>query len=190
MGTVHLTNGHHGLYIRSEKIDLERRVILTREMLERPIFIRGDRWGSPMQDVIRGALQGLMDLKGFNAAVSYGTIEHDGIPHITTPKRVWGEISLESPEKIALGFSHDSRYSNHPFNTLLQWLEEEYPDQQLPYEEYKQFCFGWVSPEKWREFFERRIQKKVETMRSKANALRHEAQGMTERANSIEAMLG
>ncbi len=155
MGTVHLTNGHHGLYIRNGKIDLERRVLLTPELLERPIFIRGDRWGSPMQDVIRGALQGLMDLKGFNAAVSYSTIEHDGIPHITTPKRVWGEISLESPEKIALGFSHDSRYSNKPFTSLLQWLEEEYPDQQLPYEEYKQFCFGWVSAEKWREFFER-----------------------------------
>ncbi|MCB9818949.1 hypothetical protein H6788_02090 [Candidatus Nomurabacteria bacterium] len=190
MGTVHLTNGHHGLYISNDKIDLKQRVLLTQAMLERPIFIRGERWGSPMQDVIRGALQGLMDLKGFNAAVSYLTVEHDGVLHISTPKRVWCEISLETPWEIALGFSHDSRYRNHPFTTLLQWLEEEYPAGELPYNEFKQFCFGWVSPEKWREFFEHRIQKKVETMRSKANTLRHEAQGMTERANSIEAILG
>ena len=39
MGTVHLTNGHHGLYCRSGgETDFTRRVLLEEDMLVRPVY--------------------------------------------------------------------------------------------------------------------------------------------------------
>ncbi|MEX0913049.1 MAG: hypothetical protein WDZ56_00805 [Candidatus Paceibacterota bacterium] len=190
MGTVHLTGSHHGLYLTNNKVDLKQRVLLTPEMLVRPIYNGDHPNTSQTQHVIRGALQGLMDLSGFNAAISYRAVERDGVPHLATPKRVWGEITLETPRDIVLGFSHDSRYLNHPYSSLLQWLEEDYPSGALTSNEFAEFCLGWASPERWRQLFEDRIQQKVETVRSKVDALRQETQSMAKRADAIEAVLG
>lgn len=190
MGTVHLTNSHHGLYIRSDNVDLEKRVPLDEAMLERTIYNGDHPYTAPSQYVIRGALRALMDLPGFDAAISYRVVEHEGVPHIAIPKRVWAEITLGTPDNVVLGFSHDSRYENRPYASLLQWLEEDYPSFELTDNEFEQFCQDWSSVERWRKLFETRIQQKIEATRSKADALRQEAQGLDERANLIEATLG
>ncbi|HEY0010735.1 MAG TPA: hypothetical protein VGB97_02355 [Candidatus Paceibacterota bacterium] len=189
MGTVHLTNGHHGLYIRHNSVDLDMRVLLDEEMLARPIYNGEHLYTAPCQHAIRGALQALMELPGFNAAVSFGVVERDGIQHIAIPRRVWGEITL-SPSNVVVGFSHDSRYENHPYSSLLQWLEEDYPSGELTDTEFEQFCLGWASPERWRRFFEHRIRMKVREIRRDASNLRQEAQALGNRSNLIESTLG
>jgi hypothetical protein len=190
MGTVHLTSSHHGLYIRNNTVDLEKRVVLDAEMLMRPIFNGEHPNTSPTQHVIRGALQGLMDLPGFNAAISYRVIERDGVPHIAIPKRVWGEVTLETSENVVLGFSHDSRYDNRPYSSLLQWLEEDEPSGELNDDEFERFCLEWSSAEKWRNFFEARIRRQLKFAWSEIKELQLKAVSLTVRADTIAVALG
>lgn len=190
MGTVHLTNGHHGLYIRNSETDFEKRVLLDSEMLSRPIYNGSTVVQESTTSLIRGALQGLMDLTGFNAAVSYCVVKQEGVPHLMIPHRIWGEITLDNPKDVVLAFSHDSRRDNYPYSALIQWLEEEYPDRHMSSDEYNQFCSIWSSPEKWRQVFENRIRREIDTIRSKSDSLLKEAESVNERANVIETALG
>lgn len=187
MGTVHLTSGHHGLYIREAKQDLERRVLLDAELLARPIFNGGKL--AKTDGVTRAALQALMDLRGFNAAVSYHVgLEGDG-RRIVMPKRVWGEITLTAPDDVVLGFSHDTRFQNRPFYNLLEWLEDDYPDDEMSEDEFKKFCLGWSSAERWRNYFEACLRRKAELIRSEADELRDKASKMQARAKLVEVSL-
>jgi len=191
MGTVHLTNGHHGLCIREKEIDLSRRVLLTPELLARPIvtFGRSPRLLNEInQKTIRNALQGLMDLRGFNAAVSHDALEVNGVLHIASPHREWGEITLGTPENVIVGFSHDSRHHNKPFYNILEWLEEDYPNGKLSDEEFAQFVESWTN-ERWRNFFEGRIWSAIDKMRSEAAELRNQAGNLTLRAETAVAVL-
>ena len=190
MGTVHLTNGHHELYIRDKSANFERRVLLTPEMLNRPIFNGIKPSTSPSTDVIRGALQGLLDLPGFNAAVSYRVVERDGVHHIAMPKRVWGEITLTTPQDVVVGFSHDSGYDNRPYSSLLDWLEDEFPNTELSNAEFERFCQKWSSAARWRDFFKYRIRGECLEMLLKSDRLKNEGQAIEERATTIEGMLG
>lgn len=163
MGTVHLTSGHHGLYFHGGDTDFPRRVQLHYSLLARPIYNSGGRTKAEISggtaQVIRAALQGLMDLDGYDAAVSYHVVLEGGVPHIALPHRVWGEITRGSPKNVVVKFSHDSRYQNRPFFTQLEWLEEECPPnvREMEEVEYQQLCDRWPA-ERWRAFFERRIE--------------------------------
>ncbi|MDB5245598.1 MAG: hypothetical protein JWN90_703 [Parcubacteria group bacterium] len=189
MGIVHLTQGHHGLHIRNSKTDLSKRILLTSELLARPILAGCELLPvSPLeQGMIRCALQGLMDLSSFDAAVSYIVTQKGGIPHLAFPKRQWAEITLGSPDNVVAKFSHDSRMDNYPFYHLLDWLEEEYPDPELCPDDFAEFAHGWFSPPRWRDFFESRLRRQVEMNRASAESLRLGAEKVTLRANAIEA---
>ena len=191
MGTVHLTGSHHGLTIRQRNVDLEERVLLTDELLARPILdSRRAPMGIAIMDrVIRAALQGLRDLRGFNAAVSYGVVVIDSVGHIVHPRRVWGEITLGSPKDVVVGFSHDTRYENHPFVSLLQWLEEESPGGQLNDAQLARFCEKWSSAERWRMFFEARIRREVAVIREASEKLRLRATALAAHADEVAAVL-
>lgn len=176
MGTVHLTHSHHGLYIHPRPdVHLEERILLEPELLTRPIYNGPDQLKAPIRQVIHAALQGLMDLRDFNAAISYRVVEKDGLPHLAIPHRVWGEITLGAPDNVALGFSHDSRPGNAAYGSVLDWLEQERPEERLSNEEFAQFCMGWMSSERWRCLFEARLRRQIETLRSKARRLQSEA---------------
>ncbi len=189
MGTVHLTRGHHGLYCWKSTVDRDKWTVLEQAMLSRPVCYLSQDYNTPAVPVIRAALRALLDLPGFDAAVSYNVIERDQKPHIALPHRVWGEISLGSPENVVLSFSHDSRFENRPFSSQLHWLEEM-PLYELSDEDYKAFCQQWSSTERWLTFFQMRIQRQIDMMHAKAETLRHEAQGVIDRAHAIEVALG
>jgi hypothetical protein len=194
MGTVHLTNGHHGLYIRGNQTDVvaRPRITLDRELMARPILNREDEpYLSPVHDVVRAALWGLMELSGFDAAVSFRVVEKTDGFHIALPHRVWGEITLGTPDNVIVGFSHDTRYENKPFGrNLLEWLEDGYTAGESSMEEYERFCLRWSYSEKWLTFFEGRIRREVDIIRSRAEKLRAEAQVMSDRAAEIETVFG
>lgn len=190
MGTVHLTRGHHHLYIRDQEISFSNRVLLSSELLARPIMGVGPV--APLkettQNMIRAALQALMDLPKFNAAVSYGLVEKGGI-HIIVPSREWGEITLGFPYNVVVGFSHDTRHQNLPFRKIWQWLEEEGPAYELSEEEFARFAEGWSSPARWRNFFENRIRREAEALKEQAHSHRKKADGMMAQVGAIQAAL-
>ncbi|MDB5190351.1 MAG: hypothetical protein JWN49_677 [Parcubacteria group bacterium] len=191
MATVHLTQGHHGLYIRHSDTDLRKRIVLTSELLARPI-LGPNLLPAPgvIQGVIRCALQALLDLPTFDAAVSYVVAQKEGVPHLALPYREWGEITFGSPETVIVGFSHDSREPGLAFQGVLEWLEEKFPNRNLGEEEFTKFARGWVSAARWRNFFEARIHRQIEVDRTKAEALRLAAEKLILRASEVEAVLG
>jgi hypothetical protein len=125
MGTVHLTQSHHGLHIRVADASKCKRVLLTPQLLARPIFNGRSALEGPGRHAIKGALQGLMRLPNFNTAISFSVVNIDGVEHISLPYRVWGEISLGPSTNIILGFSHDTRDERRDFFDLLDWLEND-----------------------------------------------------------------
>jgi hypothetical protein len=131
-----------------------------------------------------------MELRRFNAAVSYHAQQSADGFHIAQPHRVWGEITLTSPEDVVAGFSHDSRRENHAFYHLLQWLEEEYPEGQLSDEEFAQFCQHWSLPRRWRAHFKARIRREVEAVHAKGAEILRTWQVSIARARVIERALG
>lgn len=193
MGTVHLTNGHHGLCIRGEvrDSDLETRILLNDELLERPVIhTRGLPLDQQNQNVTRSALRGLMELNGFNAAVSYAVVTYDGALHIASPHRVWGEITLAGPREVIVPFSHDSRFENRPFTLQLEWLEGEYPAGTLSESDFARFCRSWSSSEKWTQLFQDRIRRVMDAKRNEALYLRNEADAVMREAKAIKEALG
>ena len=190
MGTVHLTNGHHGLYIRNAAIDPSRRVILDNELLARPLLIKkGHALVDSYCGLIRGALRGLMDLTGFDAAVSFHVIDVGGVPHIMFPHREWGEITYGSPSNVIVAFSHDTRCENSPFRHVSQWLEEQGPHEGFVQDDWERLNRDWSSAERWRGFFERRIQRAIQSWRSEAAVLRHKADALSARVDEILSTL-
>lgn len=191
MGTVHLAHGHNNLYARARanQVDLSKRVLLDAELLARPICNNGCPMTSETPKVMRAALQALMDLRGFDAAVSYGVCELRGVPHIALPHRVWGEITLGSPENVIAAFTHDTRRDNSPFFVQLQWLEGEYPAGELSGEGYADFCEEWSSSLRWKKLFLDRIRREMLILRSKADALYWEAQQTARRVGDINVAL-
>lgn len=188
MGTVHLTNGHHGLFCHGTDIALESRVLLDEAMLSRPILYLSQPYMSPRAPVIQAALRGLLDLRGFDAAVAYRVVEIDGVSHIALPHREWAEISLEKPQNVILTFSHDSRFNNRPYASVHHWLEKAPPH--LGDAEFEQFCLEWSSPEKWLQFFQDRLLQEVNKTRWEADKLRADAANADTRATLIESALG
>jgi len=191
MGIVHLTNSHHELYIHNKEPNLGQRVVMDAELLARPILssvIGNPPLGDYGQKMVRNALRGLLEMRGFNAAVSYQVVEKEGVPYIALPKRVWGEITLGSPCNIVVGFSHDKRYDNRPFFTLVQWLEEEGPGGELSEEEFFQFVNEWHSS-RWREFFESRVRRAHDALIPKIFELRREADELVAKIATIKAAL-
>jgi hypothetical protein len=192
MGTVHLTNGHHGLYIREPQTEtsLSRRIALTPEILARPIVgWQGDPIKSEAQGMIRAALQALMDMPGFNAAVSFCAKDVGGVLHLMLPHREWGEITLGTPDNVVVGFSHDTRVYNAPFYRLLQWLEEDYPGGELSEEDFAQFAKKWSSVEQWTLFFEARICRNIMSMSNEAQDLQRKASDIVTKITAIETAL-
>ncbi|CAN5730242.1 hypothetical protein BH11PAT2_BH11PAT2_06920 [soil metagenome] len=190
MGTVHLTQGHHGLYIRSPGTDPNMRILLTPELLARPIYNQVGKIANELtHGVVRGALQALLDLPNFDAAVSFCVVKRDDVPHIVLPHREWSEITFASPENVVVKFSHDSRKDNRAFYHLLEWLEEEYPDGELSEEDFDQFVRAWSSVSRWRSFFESRIRRQIECERSESESLRAKAEDIAVRARTLEAAL-
>ena len=185
MGTVQLTRDHHNL---REQQNMERWVLLTPELLARPIVVSA---GKPIpklhQGMARGALQGLLDLQGFNAAVSYGVTD-DG-RNITVPNRVWGTISAGTPGGTVANFSHDSRHKNRPFRILIQWLEEHCLGKDETSQAYNRFLTEWSSSEKWRLLFESRIRRNLGPLRARADSMRIQADELESRVTAIEAAL-
>ncbi len=132
-------------------------------------------------------LRGLLDLEGFNSAVSLHYVE-EGKPYLRLPHRMWGEISLGLPYNLVATFSHDSRESNEPFVSLYQWLEELcLPD--LNVEAFHAFEVEWSDATKWHEFFKMKLLQKVDKLQEAARASRQQVKGYTARAASIMAAL-
>jgi len=187
MGTAHLTNGHHGL----DPKNLDKWVSLTSGLLARPIFYSNGKLVQELhQGMIRGALQGLLELEGFNAAVSYGVT--DDKLHIEVPHRVWGKVFIGTPDNKneVVRFTHDSRHDNYPFHILAQWLEEHCPDQDITDEARDRFVREWSSSQKWRLFFESRIRRSLEPLRVNAKSLHAEADELESMVRAIETALG
>ncbi len=191
MGTVHLTNGHHGLKIRTPETDPAQRILLTREILKRSfVSYDGQLVGPhPYYNVVRGALQALMDLPGFDAAVSHHTILVKNQQHIYLPDREWGEITLGTPDNVVLGFSHDSRESNSPFDSLSEWLEEKGPGNKPSKAQLDRFYTEWSSPEKWLAFFKERLQRTVDELESEVAKLKRKADGKLAEIAALKAGL-
>jgi hypothetical protein len=188
MGTVHLTQSHHGLHIRVADASKCKRVLLTPQLLARPIFNGRSALEGPGRHAIKGALQGLMRLPNFNTAISFSVVNIDGVEHISLPYRVWGEISLGPSTNIILGFSHDTRDERRDFFDLLDWLEND-TLVDLDSKQFERFCLTWSSGDKWLEFFQARIQKKVAAMRAEIEGLRNVADSIAVKADSIEGAL-
>ncbi len=193
MGTVHCTQGHHGLYCGSDKPDLSQRVLLSPELIDAPIMSSGSDMKlarASRASMIRGALRGLQMLKGFDAAVSLITkVDKNVGPYLLIPHRMWGEISLGDPANVVVTFSHDSRYANEPFVAIYQWLEELSPDARVADEVFCAFEREWSSPQKWHAFFESRIRRHVANLRGLAGTHRQKAEHFESTTAGIEAVL-
>lgn len=173
MGTVYLTKGHHGLFIRNPKADLSTRVVLTKELLARPILnVDLTQVQDHYQGMIRAALRALQKLP-FDAAVSYSLKKKDGVEHVAFPHREWGEIYHGT--KVIVGFSHDTRQYNAPFRRIWQWTEDSILDKDSTDVEFEDFCLAWSSSERWLDYFKKRIWEKIQSLRDEAYKLESEA---------------
>ncbi len=186
MGTVHLTSGHHGLFIREPNADLSRRVKLDPTWLERPILLPG---GSPAPEVYqkfaKAALRALLALP-VDAAISYGLAGLEN-PCLQEPKRVWGELTLGDPKNVIVAFSHDTRKANVPYTHLANWTEGPF-DHPMPEEILEGVMGGW-NQVKWKSFFLRRLKSAEDKLREKAMTMQTEAGALQRRANKIGSLL-
>ncbi|MEM9336836.1 MAG: hypothetical protein AAGA35_03205 [Patescibacteria group bacterium] len=191
MGTVHLTHGHHGLFCRKNDIDLEKRLLLTSDMVGMPIYVQE---GSPktIRDsrakMVWAALEGLMLLEGFDAAVAFDYGTKDEL-YFMLPYRMWGEITLGEPDNLVVVFSHDTREANSPFRSLYQWLEEHCPDDVEDDEVFFAFEAQWRDPEKWHQFYRSRIERRIGGLRGSAEEHRTKAISLDGVAKTLESAL-
>ncbi len=188
MGTVHFTQGHHGLFSTGGQPDTTRWVLLTEELLNVPIA-RNLEVRQSHANMIRASLLALQSLGEFNAAVSMITCVDEGKMHLIIPHRTWGEISFGSPSNVMVRFSHDSREANEPFVSIYQWLEDLCPPRGVDDETFFEFEDKWSDPLKWKHFFMGRIKKKISKMRSDANKLREDAVALDSAANKVSDAL-
>ncbi len=189
MGTVHLTNGHHGLICRNKDCHLDRRHVLTEQMLDLQIMLSRDNiLRSERGSIVRAALHALLNLKGFDSAISLGYSDSPK-PSLIIPKRVWGEIThIGKPRKLVVIFSHDSRKGNAPFYSLEQWLEDNQPKDSTD-TEYSKFEKLWSDASMWDMFFKSRITLEVEKLRSNAEELHEKAMRLADEASVVETQM-
>ncbi len=191
MGTVHFTQGHHGLYSADGNPDINRWFLFTEDLTN--IAVVRDRNGTTVRDsyskMIRAALRALRSLGDFNAAVSLIYDQTEVGERLLIPHRTWGEISFGSPSNVIVRFSHDSRKVNEPFVSLYQWLEDLCPPRGVDDETFFEFEDKWSDPLKWKHFFMGRIKKKISKMRSDANKLREDAVALDSVANNVSNAL-
>lgn len=192
MGTVHLTQGHHGLFCSEDQKSLDRRILLTDDMIDLPISGKQSKlepiresWAS----MTRAALRGLQKLKHFDAAVSITLIADEDEPYLLMPHRTWGEISQGEPDNLVVTFSHDTRKDNAPFKSLYQWLEELVPEGDALDEAFFAFEREWSDPEKWHQFYRKRISQKIDRLQTLAAEARARATDFDSRARSITTAL-
>lgn len=192
MGTVHLTQGHHRLYCSEDQKSLDERILLTDDVIDLPISripdrlepIRGSRAA-----MIRAALRGLQKLKHFDAAISIIYIADEKEPYLSIPKRTWGEISLGKPHHLVVSFSHDTRFDNVPFVQIYQWLEDLVPTTADLDEDFFAFEREWSDPEKWYQFYRKRISREVDRLQGLASQARQSATSYDSAARSITIAL-
>ncbi len=94
MGIVFLASDHHGLRIRNKQAKIEKWIVLTREILERPV-VRHD--GEPIDPdsgrVHRALLEAFLAIPGIDVAISYGIDDSDPQgPRLSLPRRIWAEM--------------------------------------------------------------------------------------------------
>ncbi len=188
MGTVHLTQGHHGLYCSEDQKSLDERILLTDDMIDLPISKVPNRL-EPIREsraaMVRAALRGLQKLKHFDAAISLIYIADGNEPYLSIPKRTWAEISLGKPHHLVVSFSHDTREANAPFRQLYQWLEELMPEGGALDEVFFAFEREWSDPEKWYQFYRERISREIERLQGMAAQARQSATSYESAARSI-----
>ena len=191
MGTVHLTHGHHGLFCSENDIDLEKRLLLTRDMLGMPIYVQEGSLATIRDSrakMIWAALEGLMLLEGFDAAVAFDYGTKDEL-YFMLPCRMWGEITLGEPNNLVVVFSHDTREANAPFRSLYQWLEAHCPDNVQDDDEFFAFEAQWHDPEKWHQIYRSRIERRIGELRGLAEEHRAKATTLDRIAETLESAL-
>lgn len=156
--------------------------LLTEEMLEWPMyrFYGGEKiTDKEMLAIYKSVLSALAGLKGFFSAVSiWANVENK---YLAPTHRDWGQIyDLKSWELVA-NFSHDTRYENCPFSSVLEWPErheiggdENQWDRIVP---------TLTTTEAWNKIFFNRI-------RFNAEEILRESWGNSKRAAFAEHILG
>lgn len=136
MSRVFLIANHHDLGIKT------RRVELKEEMWSWPIYAHRGVRKQPTDLVYKNALRALTELGPFNSEFC---IEVD-LPNqiLRFADRCWGAIWLN--EEVIVHFSHDTRYDNSPFRSLIEWPEMDND----------KVVKGWTS-DQWKIFFVHRI---------------------------------
>jgi hypothetical protein len=147
-------------------------VLFSMEMLEWPVkkHFEGPESSIGHVTIIRKALEALASLYPFNARISLGVHISGGIKYLYFPKRVWGEIYLD--DKCVLTFSHDTRYDNAPFYSIVEWPELK--SDSCSWELTIAVISEWTV-EDWRAFFRERLLKRATLLKSKASEKRKDA---------------
>jgi len=144
-------------------------ILFVPEMLEWPFYGVENK---TLIKIYRTALEALTWIGPFDAKISVDADLDKKVIILT--HRTWGKIILDG--KCILGFSHDTRYDNCPFNSLCEWPEL---NSNLSRE-----LSLWTTGD-WINFFRERIAMKAQTLKIKATAKRDDATSLDTRAELL-----
>lgn len=171
---LYLVPSHHGL----NNPDKSLYTLFEEEMLKWPIYLHDNDdphlyEGGKITHIYRQVLDALCNIGPFDAVISLGVNKEK--ERIFFIKRTWGKILLnDEPVDV---FSHDSRYANAAFRSLLEW--PELPKKQD--ENAIEILFTWTI-EDWISFFRQRIKNRALFLKKKAETQRTEAKELEESA--------
>lgn len=162
-------------------------VLFTPEMLKWPFFGGADGEKEIVEyeyvNIHRKALEALTMISPFNASISMGVdLERK---RLFLAYRTWGAIYLNG--ESVLSFSHDTREQNKPFRSLYEWTELDTKENKY-LGQIEEIISLWTV-EQWSDFFRKRILKKVNDLKIKAQAKRDDASSLEERADVLLSAL-
>ncbi len=185
MGTVDLCGYHQNLDDKTKYRPLTNKLLANRILNQ-----HNERMKHSRMQMLKAMLRALVDLQGIDAVVSLYVDWGPNGEHLKGEGRLWGKLSLTETGVEILRFSHDTRYDNHPFQTLYQWLEDEWPaDMSWEHPDYSRECEKWYNTDKWKSFFRQRLERKVSRMLSEAEHLRELSNELCSQVAHVQALL-
>ena len=130
------------------------------------------------------ALRALASLDGCISFVSLGITTNEKDRMFTSSKRDWAEIYLASTSECIMRFSQDTRKDGHLFESLMEWVEEDWEGDNL-----MEGVKKWSTVEIWKAFFISRIQNVAAQLEDNALNLQAETQLLKERADRFKKLL-